>query len=178
MALSPQARRLRLALRDDHFLHEAVLDDAHQSLFKHLRGYRPRDFLHDLRAGVNVALLDFPQGMAYALLAGLPPQVGLYASILPLFVYGLLGSSRVLAVGPVAIVSLLVASGITPLANGDMALYVSLAITLAFLVGIIQIGMGLFRVGFLYRNTRRERCQAKRRGHPGVTLYLAFCAWI
>ncbi len=111
--------------------------------------YRRADLTGDMMAGVIVAIMLVPQGMAYALLAGLPPQVGLYASILPLFIYGLLGSSRVLAVGPVAIVSLLVASGITPLANGDMTLYVSLAITLAFLVGIIQIGMGLFRVGFL-----------------------------
>jgi SulP family sulfate permease len=111
--------------------------------------YQRSDLTGDMMAGVIVAIMLVPQGMAYALLAGLPPQVGLYASILPLFIYGLLGSSRVLAVGPVAIVSLLVASGITPLANGDMALYISLAITLAFLVGIIQIGMGLFRVGFL-----------------------------
>ncbi len=111
--------------------------------------YRRSDLTGDMMAGVIVAIMLVPQGMAYALLAGLPPQTGLYASILPLFIYGLLGSSRVLAVGPVAIVSLLVASGIAPLANGDMALYVALAITLAFLVGIIQIGMGLFRVGFL-----------------------------
>ncbi|MCB0021275.1 MAG: hypothetical protein KDE09_25940, partial [Anaerolineales bacterium] len=84
-----------------------------------------------------------------ALLAGLPPEVGLYASIVPLLIYGLLGSSRTLAVGPVAIVSLLVATAIAPLANGDVAVYVSLALTLAFLVGIIQVAMGLMRIGFL-----------------------------
>jgi SulP family sulfate permease len=111
--------------------------------------YQRSDLTGDMMAGVIVAIMLVPQGMAYALLAGLPPQMGLYASILPLFIYGLLGSSRVLAVGPVAIVSLLVASGITPLAGGDVMLYVSLAITLAFMVGIIQIGMGIFRVGFL-----------------------------
>ncbi len=74
---------------------------------------------------------------------------GLYASILPLFIYGLLGSSRTLAVGPVAIVSLMVASGIAPLAQGDMAIYIAMALTLALSVGVIQIGMGLLRVGFL-----------------------------
>ena len=87
--------------------------------------------------------------MAYALLAGLPPQVGLYASIFPLIIYGLLGTSRSLAVGPVAMVSLLVASGVAPLANGDMAQYISLAITLALMVGVIQAAMGILRVGFL-----------------------------
>jgi SulP family sulfate permease len=111
--------------------------------------YQRSDLTGDMMAGVIVTIMLVPQSMAYAMLAGLPPQVGLYASILPLFIYGLLGSSRVLAVGPVAIVSLLVASGITPLAGGDVTLYLALAITLAFLVGIIQIGMGIFRVGFL-----------------------------
>ena len=111
--------------------------------------YRRDDLSGDLMAGVIVAIMLVPQGMAYALLAGLPPQVGLYASILPLFIYGLLGSSRVLAVGPVAIVSLLVASGIAPLANGDTTTYIALALTLALMVGLLQIGMGLFRIGFL-----------------------------
>jgi SulP family sulfate permease len=87
--------------------------------------------------------------MAYALLAGLPPQIGLYASILPLIIYGLLGSSRTLAVGPVAIVSLLVASGISGLVEPGSANYIQLALTLALLVGLIQFGMGLIRLGFL-----------------------------
>ena len=111
--------------------------------------YDRADLTGDLMAGVIVAIMLVPQGMAYALLAGLPPQVGLYASILPLFIYGLLGSSRTLAVGPVAIVSLIVAAGVAPLAGGDIALYVQLALVLALLVGIIQIAMGLLRVGFL-----------------------------
>lgn len=111
--------------------------------------YRRRDLPGDLMAGVIVAIMLVPQGMAYALLAGLPPQVGLYASIIPLFIYGLLGSSRVLAVGPVAIVSLLVATGVAPLAGGDMATYIGLALMLALLVGIIQVAMGLLRIGFL-----------------------------
>ena len=111
--------------------------------------YQRQDLPGDLMAGLIVAIMLVPQGMAYALLAGLPPQIGLYASIFPLFVYGLLGSSRVLAVGPVAIVSLLVAAGVSTLAGGDVAAYVQIALTLALLVGIIQVGMGLLRVGFL-----------------------------
>ena len=111
--------------------------------------YQRQDLPGDLTAGLIVAIMLVPQGMAYALLAGRPPQVGLYASILPLFIYGLLGSSRTLAVGPVAIVSLLVAAGVSPLAGGDVAAYVQIALTLALLVGIIQVGMGLLRVGFL-----------------------------
>lgn len=114
-----------------------------------LREYGRDDLLGDLVAGLIVAIMLVPQGMAYALLAGLPPQVGLYASILPLILYGLLGTSRVLAVGPVAIVSLLVASGISPLAAGNPALYLQLAVQLALLVGLIQIGMGFLRIGFL-----------------------------
>jgi len=111
--------------------------------------YRRPDLAGDMMAGLIVAIMLVPQGMAYAMLAGLPPEVGLYASIVPLFIYGLLGSSRTLAVGPVAIVSLLVASGVTPLANGDPVTFIALALTLAFLVGLIQIGMGVLRVGFL-----------------------------
>jgi len=103
----------------------------------------------DLTAGVIVAIMLVPQGMAYAVLAGLPPQTGLYASIVPLFIYGLLGSSRVLAVGPVAIVSLMVGAGVAPLSGGDGTIHIQLALTLALLVGFIQIFMGLLRVGFV-----------------------------
>ncbi len=111
--------------------------------------YRREDLPGDLVAGLIVTIMLVPQGMAYALLAGLPPQVGLYASILPLFIYGLLGSSRALAVGPVAIVSLLVFEGVTSLTGGDVAAYVQIALTLALLVGLIQVAMGLLRIGFL-----------------------------
>jgi SulP family sulfate permease len=114
-----------------------------------LPNYRRSDLSGDLLAGLIVAIMLVPQGMAYAMLAGLPPQVGLYASILPLFIYGLFGTSRALAVGPVAIVSLLVAEGIAPLAGGSPATYIQLALTLALLVGIIQTLMGVLRVGFL-----------------------------
>lgn len=114
-----------------------------------LHHYSRELIIGDLLAGFIVAVMLVPQGMAYALLAGLPPEVGLYASILPLVIYGLLGSSRTLAVGPVAIVSLLVASGIAPLAETGSANYLQLALTLALLVGVIQALMGLVRLGFL-----------------------------
>jgi SulP family sulfate permease len=111
--------------------------------------YRRDDLVGDLMAGIIVAIMLVPQSMAYALLAGLPPQVGLYASILPLIIYGLLGTSRTLAVGPVAIVSLLVATGLSPLAEPGSVQYVQFALTLALLVSLIQTGMGLVRLGFL-----------------------------
>lgn len=114
-----------------------------------LVGYDRRLLSGDLMAGVVVAIMLVPQSMAYALLAGLPPQVGLYASIVPLVIYGLLGTSRVLAVGPVAMVSLLVASGVSPLAEPGSPEYVGLALTLALMVAVIQTGMGLLRAGFL-----------------------------
>lgn len=111
--------------------------------------YRSGDLTGDLMAGIIVAVMLVPQAMAYAMLAGLPPKVGLYASIAPLIIYGLLGSSRTLAVGPVAIVSLLVAAGVTPLAEPGSAQYLQYAITLAFLVALIQLVMGVVRLGFL-----------------------------
>lgn len=113
------------------------------------RNYKKEWLAGDLLAGLIVTIMLVPQGMAYAMLAGLPPQVGLYASILPLILYGLLGTSRVLAVGPVAIVSLLGASGISQFAVSGTADYMQLALTLALLVGIIQALMGLLRAGFL-----------------------------
>ncbi|MGB0387644.1 MAG: sulfate permease [Ardenticatenaceae bacterium] len=113
-------------------------------------GHYSRDeLIGDLIAGLIVAIMLVPQGMAYALLAGLPPEVGLYASIVPLIIYGLLGTSRSLAVGPVAIVSLLVATGVSPFAEPGSAEYLSLTLTLAFMVGVMQVGMGLLRIGFL-----------------------------
>ncbi len=111
--------------------------------------YQRSDLVGDLMAGVIVAIMLVPQGMAYAQLAGLPPQVGLYASIVPLFLYATLGTSRALAVGPVAMVSLLVASAIAPLAPADSPTYIALALTLALMVGVIQTAMGLVRLGFL-----------------------------
>ncbi len=111
--------------------------------------HTPRDWRGDLVAGLTVGIMLIPQGMAYALLAGLPPIYGLYASTIPLIVYAFLGTSRQLAVGPVAMVSLLAAAGLAPLAEGASANYISLAIALATMVGAIQLGLGLLRGGFL-----------------------------
>ncbi len=103
----------------------------------------------DLAAGLTVGVMLIPQGMAYAMIAGLPPIYGLYASTIPLIIYALLGTSRQLAVGPVAMVSLLTATGIGALAQGGTETYIALAITLAFFVGLIQFLIGAFRLGFL-----------------------------
>lgn len=111
--------------------------------------YRRSDLPADLVAGAVVAIMLVPQSMAYALLAGLPAQVGLYASVLPLVIYALFGSSRVLAVGPVAIVSLLIASTLAPLAEPGSPAYLGLALSLAALVGLVQLFLGLARAGFL-----------------------------
>jgi len=110
--------------------------------------YRREDFSGDLIAGIIVAVMLIPQGMAYALLAGLPPEVGLYASILPLIIYGVFGSSRTLSVAPVAMVSILVASGLSRVTQ-DPSQYLAYALLLAFMVGVIQLAMGLLKVGFL-----------------------------
>ncbi len=107
------------------------------------------DITGDLVAGLTVGVMLIPQGMAYALLAGLPPIYGLYASLVPLLVYALFGSSRHLAVGPVAMVSLLVAAGVGPLSGGDAGTFVELSIVLALMVGIIQFVLGLARFGFI-----------------------------
>jgi SulP family sulfate permease len=111
--------------------------------------YKAGNLRGDLSAGLTTAIMLIPQGMAYAMLAGLPPIVGLYASVVPLAVYALLGTSRELAVGPVAMVSLLVASGVGALAPQGTPEYVALAVLLALLVGVIQIVMGVARLGFL-----------------------------
>jgi sulfate permease, SulP family len=114
-----------------------------------LRDYDRATLRSDLVAGVTVAVMLVPQGMAYAALAGMPPVTGLYAATVPLVAYALLGTSGQLAVGPVAIVSLLTASALGPLADGDPTLYVTLAALLALLVGILQLAMGVLRLGAL-----------------------------
>ncbi|MGH1346155.1 MAG: SulP family inorganic anion transporter [Nannocystales bacterium] len=114
-----------------------------------LRSYERADLQSDLSAGLTTAVMLIPQGMAYAMLAGLPPIIGLYASTIPIVLYALFGSSRQLAVGPVAMVSLLVATALTPLAEAGSTEYVGYAVALALLVGLIQAVMGLLRAGFL-----------------------------
>jgi SulP family sulfate permease len=103
----------------------------------------------DLTAGLTVGVMLIPQGMAYAMLAGLPPIYGLYASTIPLIIYAIFGTSRQLAVGPVAMVSLLTASGVGVLAQAGTEAFIGLAILLAFMVGALQFLMGAFRLGFL-----------------------------
>lgn len=111
--------------------------------------YDKRHLGGDLSAGLTVGVMLIPQGMAYAMIAGLPPIYGLYASTLPLIIYALLGTSRQLAVGPVAMVSLLTAAGVGSLAAGGTETYIALAIALALFVGLIQFLLGAFRLGFL-----------------------------
>jgi SulP family sulfate permease len=109
-----------------------------------------RDVLFsDLLAALIVTIMLIPQSLAYALLAGLPPQMGLYASMLPLVAYGIFGTSRTLSVGPVAVVSLMTASAIGHIASAGSVSYIEAALLLAFLSGVFLLGMGLLRMGFL-----------------------------
>ncbi len=103
----------------------------------------------DLTAGVTVALVLVPQSMAYAQLAGLPAHYGLYAAFLPVAIASLFGSSRQLATGPVAVVSLLTASALGPMAADNPEAYLSYAVALALLVGLVQLTLGMIRLGFL-----------------------------
>ena len=105
--------------------------------------------LNDMLAGLTVGIVLIPQGMAYAMVAGLPPVYGLYASVFPLLVYLFLGTSRQVAIGPVAMDSLLVATGLGALAITGIENYIAMAIFLAFMVGSIQFILGLLRMGFL-----------------------------
>jgi len=114
-----------------------------------LPAYNSDQLQGDLSAGLTVGVMLIPQGMAYAMIAGLPPVYGLYASTIPLILYALLGTSRQLAVGPVAMVSLLTAAGVATLAEPGSDTYIALAIALALMVGIIQFLLGAFRLGFL-----------------------------
>ena len=118
--------------------------------------YQRAYILGDITAGIIVASLLIPQGMAYAMLAGLPPQVGLYASIVPQIIYAFLGTSRMLSVAPVAVDSLMVAAAVSVLAKENTPEYLGLALTLAFLVGVLEILMGFFRLGFLVLSVRRR----------------------
>ncbi|MCX8118974.1 MAG: solute carrier family 26 protein [Desulfobacterota bacterium] len=113
-----------------------------------LKSYNRQELKADLGAGVMIAFLLIPQGMAYAMLAGLPPVMGLYASTLPLMLYALFGSSRHLAVGPVAMISLLVLTGVSPLAEPGSDRYIQLVLLLSFLIGILQCLLGLLKAGF------------------------------
>ena len=110
--------------------------------------YGPGDIPKDLLAGLTVGVILIPQAIAYAMIAGLPPQYGLYGALIPLLFYFFLGTSRFLSLGPVAIDSLLVAVGLGALALSPSD-YIGAAIFLALFVGGIQLLLGLLRMGFL-----------------------------
>ncbi len=114
-----------------------------------VRTYDQATFGADMLAAVIVTIMLIPQSLAYALLAGLPPEVGLYASILPLVAYAIFGTSRVLAVGPVAVVSLITAAAVGNLNLPDTQSYIAAAVALAFISGLILTVMGLLRLGFI-----------------------------
>lgn len=113
------------------------------------RTYSKDTLTSDVVAAVIVTIMLIPQSLAYALLAGLPAEMGLYASILPLVAYAIFGTSRALAVGPVAVVSLMTAAAAGNLAAQGTPDYIAAAITLAFLSGLMLLVMGVFRLGFL-----------------------------
>ena len=119
--------------------------------FADLKGYNLAKTKGDLMAGLTVAVMLVPQGMAYAMLAGLPPIYGLYAGLVPLLVYPFLGTSKQLSVGPVALVSILVLSGLGTLAKPMSPEYINLAILTAFIAGVIQMLLSVFKMGFLVK---------------------------
>ncbi|WMJ02469.1 SulP family inorganic anion transporter [Pseudomonas chlororaphis subsp. aurantiaca] len=111
--------------------------------------YRREWFRYDLQAGLSVAAVQIPIAIAYAQIVGLPPQYGLYACVLPMMVYALVGSSRQLMVGPDAATCAMVAGAIAPLALGDPARLAQLAVIVTVLVGLMLIGAGIARAGFI-----------------------------
>jgi len=114
-----------------------------------LPNYKKENLQGDISAGLTVGIMLIPQGMAYAMLAGLPPIYGLYASIVPQLIYAIFGTSRQLGVGPVAMDSLLVAVTVSQFAQAESSEYIAIAILLALLVGLIQVLMYMMRLGFL-----------------------------
>jgi SulP family sulfate permease len=114
-----------------------------------LPNYTRSRFKGDFIAGITVAIILIPQGIAYALIAGLPPIYGLYCALVPQLVYAIFGSSRQVSIGPVAMDSLIVATGVSTLALAGSNSYIAIAILLAFMVGGIQFLLGVFRLGFV-----------------------------
>ncbi|MFB9885881.1 SulP family inorganic anion transporter [Balneatrix alpica] len=130
------------------------------------RGYNLELASQDALAALIVTLLLIPQSLAYALLAGLPLEVGLYASVLPLIAYALFGSSRTLSVGPVAVLSLMTAAAVSPLAAAGSTAYVLGAVLLALLSGAFLLLMGILRLGFL----------ANFLSHPVISAFISASA--
>ncbi|CAN0606420.1 unnamed protein product, partial [Ectocarpus sp. 12 AP-2014] len=121
----------------------------HLPLLQWLPQYRKEQAASDLVAAVIVTVMLIPQSLAYALLAGLPAQVGLYASILPLVLYAVFGTSRTLSVGPVAVVALMTAAALAPIAAPGSPEYLAGAVLLAVMSGLMLTAMGLMKLGFL-----------------------------
>lgn len=116
-----------------------------------IKNYNRADLKPDVIAGLTVGIMLIPQGMAYAMLAGLPPIYGLYASTVPVIVYGLFGTCRQLSVGPVAMDSMMTAAGVSAIAAAGSQDYIAIAILLALMVGIIQFSLGVSQLGFLVK---------------------------
>jgi sulfate permease, SulP family len=129
------------------------MPDLHFSRFipawKWLKSYSPKHFQADSLAAFIVIAMLVPQGMAYAMLAGLPPIMGLYASVLPMLVYALLGGSTTLSIGPVALISMMTFATLNPLFEVGSPVYIEAAMLLGLMVGIISLLLGIFRFGFL-----------------------------
>jgi SulP family sulfate permease len=114
-----------------------------------LPNYQKSWFKDDFGAGLTVGIMLIPQGIAYAMIAGLPPIYGLYTAMIPQIIYAIFGTSRQLAVGPVAMDSLIVASGVATLAEVGTEHFIEFAILLAFIMGVLQVLFGMFKLGFL-----------------------------
>jgi sulfate permease, SulP family len=127
------------------------------------RGYGRATLANDLVAASIVTIMLIPQSLAYAMLAGLPPEIGLYASILPIIAYALFGTSRALAVGPVAVISLMTLTAASNVASPGSAEFIAAALVLALLSGLLLLAMGLLRLGFL----------ANLLSHPVVSGFIA-----
>ncbi len=134
--------------------------------FKWFLGYQSKDLSGDLIAGVTVGIMLIPQSMAYAMLAGLPPYMGLYASILPMLLYILWGTSPYLSVGPVAITSIYVGTSLGELSAGNVEMLIIMASCLAMFEGLFQIIMGVCRLGFIVNFI----------SHPVLTGYITAAA--
>jgi len=118
-------------------------------IFEWLPQYKKSDLKGDMWAGITVGIMLIPQGMAYAMIAGLPPIYGLYAAFIPQVVYSFFGTSRQLSVAPAAMISLLIGAGISEFVEHGSEAYIKMAILLALVVGLLQLLFGLFRMGFL-----------------------------
>ncbi len=115
-----------------------------------LPAYNSKKFTGDLKAGLTTGTMLIPQGMAYAVIAGMPPIYGLYAGVIPLFIYPILGTSRHLSVGPVAVDMLIVGAGVGMLAKAESGAFIGLVILLSMMTGILQLFMGSSRLGALF----------------------------